>query len=85
LVVPEIILMRQALGYASLLIATGAVAYVVWVLWTAFKEFSNVPKDQVGYVFLQNLHRYKGRFAIFFVFVAAELVDFVVIAVTSPR
>jgi uncharacterized iron-regulated membrane protein len=77
--------MRQALGYAALLIAAVAVVYGFWILLSASKEYSSVPKNQLSYIFLQNLHRFKGRFAIFFVFIGIEIALFLTIAVTTSK
>ena len=76
--------MRQALAYVFAGITTAAVVYVFWY-FRAYKEFSDLPKDQRIYAARANLYKYKGRFAIFAIIFSIDAIVLLAVAAMTPK
>jgi hypothetical protein len=85
LTIQEGVLMRQALAYVFAGITTAAVVYVFLVLSSAYKEFSDLPKDQRIYAAPANLYKYKGRFAIFAIIFSIDAIVLLAVAAMTPK
>ncbi|HEY5504157.1 MAG TPA: hypothetical protein VIK28_03295 [Sedimentisphaerales bacterium] len=77
--------MWQVLAYAGVMTATLCVGYGFWMVSSLYKDFPDVPTDQLNYAFLTKIKKYKGRIAIFFAIVAVDLVNFLAAFTLQPR
>ena len=77
--------MWQVLAYVGAVITTLCVAYGFWVVSSLYKDFPDIPTNQLNYAFLTNITRYKGRIAIFFAILAIDIAIFLAAFALQPR